>query len=165
MRKAPFLTGAILSLLGVGVIAEAMRLPAIPGQTYGPGFFPAVIGIGLLVFGAIYAMSARHPAQPVIQLEGEGIAPDELEETAPERPFYGALASLVIGLVATIALWESVGFVLLMSIVLTIFMILLGVRFWNAALVAVGCTIMVYAIFIKILMVPLPAGLLAPLGL
>ncbi|WP_052954451.1 tripartite tricarboxylate transporter TctB family protein [Microvirga vignae] len=165
MSKAPFLAGAILSLLGAGVIAEAMRLPTIPGQTYGPGFFPVLIGAGLLVFGAIYALSVRRPMQAVILLEGEGTAPDEAEETVPERPFYGALAWLVTGLVATIFLWETAGFVLLMSVVLTVFMILLGVRFWHAGLVSIASTIIVYALFIKILMVPLPAGLLAPLGL
>lgn len=165
MSKAPFLAGTILSLLGVGVIAESMRLPTIPGQTYGPGFFPMLVGIGLLVFGAVYALNARRPMQPVIMLEGEGTALDEAEETPPERPFYGALAWLIIGLVATILFWENVGFILLMSIVLTIFMTLLGVRIWQAAIVAIVSTIMVYLIFIKILMVPLPAGLLAPLGL
>jgi putative tricarboxylic transport membrane protein len=165
MSKAPLLAGAILSLLGAGVIAEAMRLPTIPGQTYGPGFFPTLIGVGLLVFGAIYALSARRPMQPVILLEGEGAALEEPEEIVPERPFYGALAWLVIGLVATIVLWEAAGFILLMSVVLTVFMILLGVRFWHAGLVAIVSTIIVYALFINILMVPLPAGLLAPLGL
>jgi putative tricarboxylic transport membrane protein len=124
-----------------------------------------LIGIGLLVFGAVYALSAMRSMQPVILLDGEGTALDKAEEAAPERPFYGALAWLVIGLVATILLWEAAGFVLLMSVVLTVFMILLGVRFWHAGLVAIVSTIMVYALFIKILMVPLPAGLLAPLGL
>lgn len=160
MSKAPFLAGAILSLLGVGVVAEAMRLPTIPGQTYGPGFFPMLIGIALLVLGAIYALNARRPMQPVIMPEGEGAALGEPDEAAPERPFYGALAWLLVGLVATIFLWEVVGFIFLMSVVLTVFMILLGVRAWQAAVVAVASTLVVYALFIKILMVPLPAGLL-----
>lgn len=124
-----------------------------------------LIGVGLLVFGAVYALSAMRPVQPVILLEGEGTALGEAEEAVPERPFYGALAWLVIGLVATITLWEAAGFVLLMSVVLTVFMILLGVRFWHAGLVAIASTVIVYALFIKILMVPLPAGVLAPLGL
>jgi putative tricarboxylic transport membrane protein len=165
MSKAPFLAGAILSLAGAGVIAEAMRLPVIPGQTYGPGFFPTVIGVGLLAFGAIYALNARPSTEPAIVLEGEVPSPDEAAESAPERPFYGALAWLVVGLVGTILLWETAGFVLLMSVVLTVFMVLLGVRLWLAGLVAVASTIMVYAIFIRVLMVPLPSGLLAPLGL
>jgi putative tricarboxylic transport membrane protein len=165
MSKAPFLAGAILSLAGAGVIAEAMRLPAIPGQTYGPGFFPTVIGVGLLAFGAVYALNTRRSMESAIVLEGEGLAPDEAAESAPDRPFYGALAWLIVGLVGTILLWETAGFVLLMSVVLTVFMVLLGVRLWLAGLVAVASTIMVYAIFIRILMVPLPSGLLAPLGL
>lgn len=146
--------------MGAVVIAEAMRLPTIPGQTYGPGFFPMLIGIGLAVFGAIYALNARRPMQPVIMLEGEGAALGEYNEAAPERPFYGALAWLLVGLVATILLWETVGFIVLMSAVLMVFMILLGVRAWQAALVAVASTLVVYALFIKILMIPLPAGLL-----
>lgn len=165
MSKAPFLAGAILSLAGAGVIAEAMRLPVIPGQTYGPGFFPTVIGVGLLVFGAVYALNARRQMEPAIVLEGEGPSPDEAEESAPERSFYGALAWLIVGLVGTILLWETAGFVVLMSVVLTAFMILLGVRLWLAGIVAVASTIVVYAIFIRILMIPLPSGLLAPVGL
>ncbi|MXQ13401.1 tripartite tricarboxylate transporter TctB family protein [Microvirga makkahensis] len=165
MSKAPFLAGVILSLAGAGVIMEAMRLPVIPGQTYGPGLFPTVIGIGLLVFGAVYALNARRPTEPAIVPEAEWAAPDAEEGSAPERPFYGALAWLIAGLAGTILLWETAGFVLLMSVVLMVFMILLGVRLWLAGLVAVASTIMVYAIFIRILTVPLPSGLLAPLGL
>jgi len=164
MSKAPFLAGAILSLLGAGVIAGAMRLPEIPGQTYGPGFFPMLIGIGLLVFGAVYALNAWRPTRGPIVAEGEGAALGDVE-AAPERPFYGALIWLVAGLVAAILLWEVIGFVILVSVVLTGFMVLLGVRSWHAALVGVAATVVVYALFIKALMVPLPAGVLASLGL
>jgi putative tricarboxylic transport membrane protein len=164
MSKAPFAAGVLLSMLGGGVIMEAARFPKIPGQTYGPDFFPTIIGVGLLIGGLSYAFKFR-PALQVSSVEVDAVVLSEAKESIPGRSFYGALIWLIIGLFAVIMLWEQVGFILLLSALLAGFMILLQVPVRQAVLAAIVGTALVYSLFIKILMVPLPAGVLSLPGL
>jgi putative tricarboxylic transport membrane protein len=165
MRKTEFFAGIILSALGAGVVLAASQFPEIPGQDYGPGFFPTILGIGLLFSGAAYAIAARQQPEHAAAVAQGTAGREEGDETPAERPYYAALAWLLLGLVAIIYLWEAVGFILLLSIFLTGFMVSLNVGLLRAALLATLATAAVYLVFIRILMVPLPAGILAPLGL
>lgn len=166
MRKAEFLAGIVLSVSGGGVVLGAAQFPVIPGQDFGPGFFPTILGAGLFLSGAAFAISAlRQYEDAAAESTGGTIEQEPGEEIASERPYYAALAWLLLGLVAIIKLWESVGFVLLLSVFLTGFMVALKVSPWRAALLAIVATLAVYLVFIRVLMVPLPAGMLAPLGL
>jgi putative tricarboxylic transport membrane protein len=132
MRKSEFFAGTILSVLGGGIILGAAQFPVIPGQDYGPAFFPTIIGVGLLLSGAAYAFNALRQPEPGAE---------------------------------TVRLWETVGFIVLVSVFLTGFLVLLKVALWRAALLAVIATVAVYLVFIRLLMVPLPAGILSNLGL
>jgi putative tricarboxylic transport membrane protein len=166
MRKAEFFAGIVLSALGGGVVLGAAQFPAIPGQDFGPGFFPTILGVGLLLSGAAYAIVAlRQPERAAAAVAGGAVEQEGGEELPADRSYYAALAWLLLGLGAIIYLWETVGFILLLSAFLTGFMVLLRVSLWRAALLAVLVTAAVYLVFIRILMVPLPAGILAPLGL
>lgn len=164
MRKAELCAGVILSVVGAGIVFGATQFPTIPGQDYGPGFFPIILGVGLLLSGAAYAINALR--QPELAAAASLPLEQEVDDEAPaERPYYGAVAWLLLGLAAIIKLWETVGFILLLSVFLTGFLVLLRVSLWRAALLAVIATVAVYLVFIRILMVPLPAGILANLGL
>jgi putative tricarboxylic transport membrane protein len=154
-----------LAALGAFVIFGASQLPAIPGQDFGPGFFPMLLGIGLMLGGIAYALTSLwRPYAPVAIAEGE-VDAFGTETDGPTQPYYAALAWLIIGLLSMIVLWERVGFIILLSVFLVVFLMLLRVAFWRAALLCVLLTIAVYLVFIRLLMVPLPAGLLAALGL
>jgi putative tricarboxylic transport membrane protein len=166
MRKAELFAGIILSALGGGIVLGAAQFPTIPGQDYGPGFFPTILGFGLLLSGAAYAITALRQPEPAGAVAAYGAVEQEGGDEAPaDRPYYAAFAYLLLGLVAIIRLWETVGFILLLSVFLTGFMALLKVALWRAALLAVIATVAVYLVFIRLLMVPLPAGILANLGL
>jgi putative tricarboxylic transport membrane protein len=120
----------------------------------------------LLLSGAAYAITALRQPEPAGAVAAYGAVEQEGGDEAPaDRPYYAAFAYLLLGLVAIIRLWETVGFILLLSVFLTGFMALLKVALWRAALLAVIATVAVYLVFIRLLMVPLPAGILANLGL
>jgi putative tricarboxylic transport membrane protein len=118
----------------------------------------------LFLSGAAYAISALRQPEPAAAamfgtVDGEG------GETPADRPYYAAFAWVLLGLGVIIRLWETVGFIVLLSVFLTGFMVLLKVALWRAALLAVVATVAVYLVFIRLLMVPLPAGILANLEL
>lgn len=164
MRKSEFFAGIILSVLGGGIILGAAQFPVIPGQDYGPAFFPTIIGVGLLLSGAAYAFNALRQPEPGLE-SVFGTVDDGSEEAPAARPYYAAFAWLVVGFGLIVRLWETVGFIVLVSIFLTGFLLLLKVALWRAALLAVISTVAVYLVFIRLLMVPLPAGILSNLGL
>jgi putative tricarboxylic transport membrane protein len=139
-------------------------LPDVPGQDFGPGFFPIILGAGLAIFGAAYAVNALRGVSPALAGPPPEPVSDEIE-TAPEKPFIGALLWLVLGLVAIVQLWEPVGFVPLLTAYLAGFMFLIGVSAWQALLLAGGTTIAAHLVFVRVMMVPLPSGLTAAIGL
>ena len=53
MRANDALSGLVLILLSLAMIALTLSFPAFPGQKYGPALFPRILGTGLIVCGAI----------------------------------------------------------------------------------------------------------------
>src|SRR4029078_8792795 len=45
--------GALLALLGAPILWHVQGFPRIPGQNVGPGLFPGVLAVAMLVCGAI----------------------------------------------------------------------------------------------------------------
>ncbi|MCZ8106311.1 MAG: tripartite tricarboxylate transporter TctB family protein [Burkholderiales bacterium] len=145
-------------LLGLGfviggslVVAASQTTPTIPGQVYGPGFFPFLIGCALIAGGGI--MAVRAVTEPTVP------------ETAVSPPARGpahllTLAFVIVGLVACIFLLEPVGFIPVTTALTAGFMMLLRVSPLVAAPLALAGSVVVTLIFSKILLVPLPSGLL-----
>jgi putative tricarboxylic transport membrane protein len=145
-------------LLGLGfviggsvVVAASQTTPTIPGQVYGPGFFPFLIGCALIAGGGMMAVRA--------------VTDPPVTETAASAPAPGAahlltLAFVLVGLVACIFLLEPVGFIPVTTALTAGFMMLLRVSPLVAAPLALAGSVVVTLIFSKILLVPLPSGLL-----
>ena len=49
--------GAVFALLGAVILVHVQSFPKIPGQDYGPGIFPGLIAVGLLVCGVMLVVS------------------------------------------------------------------------------------------------------------
>lgn len=139
--------------------AYAALAAAIPvlniGDPLGPRAFPTLIAVGmglsaLLLLGEIWR--ARRRAAP--------------SAPAQSQPPLGGRGILTLGaVVALFALYilvvEPLGFVLASAAFLMVCCTLLNRRAWRVhALVAVGLPLALYGLLAKLLMVPLPAGLL-----
>jgi putative tricarboxylic transport membrane protein len=145
-------------LLGLGfviggsvVVAASQTTPTIPGQVYGPGFFPFLIGCGLILGGIV--MATRAVIDPTVPESAAG-----LPAGGPAHLL--TLAFVLIGLVGCIFLMEPVGFIPVTTALTAGFMILLRVSPLVATALALAGSIVVTLIFSKILLVPLPSGLL-----
>jgi putative tricarboxylic transport membrane protein len=136
---------------GAVVVAASQTTPTIPGQAFGPGFFPFLIGCGLIAGGVVMATRAvTDPAVPELAAGPAARGPAHVM----------TLAFVLIGLVGCIFLLEPVGFIPVTTALTAGFMILLRVSPLVAASLALAGSIVVTLIFSKILLVPLPSGLL-----
>ena len=122
----------------------------MPGQKFGPAWFPGLIAIALAVCGALLVRAG-------LRQHGALLAPPAWIHRRQPR---NALASVLLGLLAYILLADALGFHLVGVVVLTLWMRVLGAS-WRLALpIAVFGTAAMHLAFYKLLRVPLPWGLL-----
>lgn len=122
--------------------------PAMPGQKFGPAWFPGLIAIGLVVCGAGLVFSARRKLW--IEL------PSWLSRP---RPLAGVV-SIVGGLLFYYLAADALGFYLTAFPLLVLWMRLLGAS-WRVTLpIALIATVVIHLSFYKLLRIPLPWGLL-----
>jgi len=57
----------LLLLLGIGIAAEALRLPYSSIAGPGPGFFPLWIGVLMILLSALLFFTTRRPLHPFIE--------------------------------------------------------------------------------------------------
>ena len=156
MRFNDAVLGIVILVFGAAIAIFAQTtFPGLPGQNYGPAFFPSIIGSVLAGCGAILIVQgiAKRHTQPLVQF-GEWI----------RRPRHVANFVLVfVALVIYILFTDTVGFIPISFLILAILMVRFGCRPWTSVVVAVIATLVIHTAFYKFLLVPLPWGILEPL--
>jgi len=122
----------------------------MPGQKFGPAWFPGLIAVGLAIGGALLVLKAHRRSLPWVQL------PPWIHR----RNARNGIAALVIGLLAYILLADRVGFHLAGIVLLTLWARVLGASWRTAGLVGIVGTVVIHLAFYKLLRVPLPWGVL-----
>ncbi|MDJ0389333.1 tripartite tricarboxylate transporter TctB family protein [Roseomonas sp. E05] len=151
MRLNDRALGVLTIGLGLLLSATALRLPGVPGQELGAGFFPALLGAAAILTGLLLVLTGwRQTGEPVLRLPGwlhSGWARTNV-----------AVLVLAIALFAAFA--EQVGFIpLAIAIMLTV-QLRMGIAPLRAGLIAVLGTIGFHLLFNEVLRVPLPPGVL-----
>ena len=149
MRLNDTFCGLLVLLVGVAVVVYARTFQVTSGQSIGPGFFPTLVGIGLILCGATLGWSGRRNA-------GTGRVVFEDWVGRPRMVVNGAL---VIGALIFYALAvDQVGFFITAFLFLAVLFVAFGVqRRWIVA-TAVVVTIGLHFAFYTLLRVPLPWG-------
>lgn len=160
MQLSDRLSGALLIVLGASAAYAGSLLPPVPGQQVGPEVFPMVVGIGLVLCGAMIALGiGRH-----FEEEAEAdLAAHSDEAAAPQAmPWWRNLAVLVPpGLLAFYVLAaDGLGFIVTAAIMVLSTAIALGARLRLAVPLALVTPFIVHLMFAKLLRVPLPIGLI-----
>ena len=143
------MSGAGLIALGAAVLWHIQGYPAMPGQKFGPAWFPGLISIGLIVCGALLAAQGIRQRAPLFTLPGWFQSP---------RAIAGVV--LVIGgLLFYVLVADALGFYLTALPILVVWMRVLGAS-WRVTLpVAVVATVVIHLSFYKLLRIPLPWGI------
>ena len=155
MQRVDRLLGLGLALLSLAVLWTAREFPPVPGQKFGAGFLPMMVGGGLLLcaLGLLRrSFDRRHHGLP--------------EEAAAASPLAGARLGAVLVIIGSVLgyllLADSLGFLLASPLMLVAGFRAMQVRWGPALLWAVCGSLVVHFAFYKLLRVPLPWGLLRP---
>jgi putative tricarboxylic transport membrane protein len=151
VRANDIISGLVLIVLALAMMALTIDFPAFPGQKYGPSLFPRILGTGVIICGALIIMNgvrARRAGAPWVE-----IAPWVYE---PWRVGSFLLTLAMVLLYILVA--DTVGFILIALVFLGSLFLWLGVRPVTAVLTAVITTISIQYFFGTLLRVPLPRG-------
>lgn len=151
---------AIIGLVLIGfalLAADATRsFPSMPGQAYGAALFPRILCAGLAICGLILvAKGVRNRAtQPLLDRDAWALT--------AKGPI--TLAIVLSGMVLYILVSEWLGFIPSAFLLLTAILLRLRGRWASSLVIAAGTTMVVHYLFYKVLLVPLPWGVLEPLA-
>lgn len=149
MRFNDALIGVLLLIVSAVVYFYARTLPDIPGQEYGAAVFPVIMACGLGLCGAALTVSgARH-------WHGAATLAAWTNDSAAWVRLIALLAAILFYIFAA----EPLGFMITSTVTLFALFMLLGSRWWVAALVAVAVSLLIERSFGNLLLVPLPRGL------
>ena len=152
MKVNDALGGAALVVLGAVVLWHIQGFPPMPGQKFGPAWFPGLIAGGLIACGALLVVSRLRAAasEPLLAL------PDWTRRARP----VASVASVIAGLLAYVLLVDRLGFHITAAALLLVWSRLLGASWRLAVPISLAATVVIHLAFYKLLKVPLPWGLL-----
>jgi putative tricarboxylic transport membrane protein len=121
----------------------------MPGQRFGPAWFPGLIAAGLGICGLGLFFAGVRQGAPWLAL------PRWVHQ---RRPLLG-VAGVIAGLLFYILAADTLGFHLTAVLLLAFWMRILGASWRMAAVAAVVATLAIHLSFYKALRIPLPWGL------
>jgi putative tricarboxylic transport membrane protein len=140
--------GASALLLSILVWVQSRRFPELPDGHPGPGLFPALVAVGLLLAGAVLVLSALRP--------GGAASAAPADEAHGGAAAGGARVAAVLAAVGAYPILQPlVGFVPSVAAVCLLVGLLLRARPIPAALTAIAGTLVIYLLFTRLLGVPL----------
>lgn len=147
-----------VGFVGIGAIILylSLQLPQPIAATriaYGAGFFPIILGVVITMAGLGLAI-----LNPIDEFD-EDEARESFSWDRFVQPAIVALAAL-----AYILFSGHLGFLIIAPIILIGLLLMGRVPLVPALTIGLVGPILIYALFAKLLLVPLPLGLLAPLG-
>jgi putative tricarboxylic transport membrane protein len=165
MHLSDRVTGLFMVALGGLAAYGGLRLAPVPGQQIGPNVFPLVVGIGLAICGGMIAFGVgRHYEEEaeadLAKITGQ-FAP-ETGEAAESSAWWRRLKVLVPPglLIFYVLAVDRLGFLPTAAVMVLVTSLALGARLRLAIPMAIGAPLLVNLIFLKLLRVPLPSGLL-----
>ncbi len=152
MKVHDAVAGLVALAVAAATIGLARTFPVPAMLRAGPGSFPQLIGLvlGACAIALLYrGRRQRHISTAIVLGDWA---------TSPRH----ALNTLLVpgGVVFYLVTAEFLGFLIAAAVVLTAQMAALGRSLRSSAAVALGVTLLIHTVFAKLLLVPLPWGLL-----
>ena len=158
MRVNDAISGAVLVIFAAAEIAYTRTFPSLHGQSYGPDLFPSLIGIGLAICGVLLIirglLARRDPAT------ANGRKWIDTSNIANSKHAKINALLIIVFLFLYIFFSDVIGFIPLSFCTIAFLLYRLGSSIVASVIIAVAATAVIQLLFAKILLVPLPAGLL-----
>ena len=152
-------SGSAIAALGAIAFFYGSQLPPVPGQQVGPSAFPMVVGGGLALCGSLIAFGVGRHFEEVAEADvTEHSAPEYLEPLPAWRSWLALLPPALLAFYALAS--EALGFLLTAGNMTLIASLAFGARPKLAVPLAIIAPLVINLLFLKLLRVPLPGGLL-----
>ena len=149
--RRDYYAGALAIVIGAGATFLGFQLRIGTLTRMGPGFFPAVLGMLLIIIGALILVARAAEGRPA-PAKADALHP------LPTHVDYRGWGCIILSVVAFIALSQYAG--LLPATFLCVFIAALGDRqahLWSSLLLAAGITAVGWFLFSYMLQVQIPA--------
>lgn len=150
MKISDAITGTVFALLGAFMMIYASGLAPPRHLQYGAGFFPSIIGAGLILVGGGIAWNG-------IRTLGSGRLVS-LPETAGSRRGWMLFGAVIAATVFYLLAVEALGFLLTSTVALLALFVVAGAPFLRSLVVAVATSVVFTIFFASLLHMPLPWG-------
>lgn len=150
MKISDKIFGAILICFSVFVLIYSRSLPSLPGYKYGSGFFPSFTAIFLLCCGIILLVRGIRFKDKLLVL-GEWTKSPRLVAN---------ICLIPLSIVFYMLVSDFLGFIPTVIIMTTFTIWWLRRKFISSLVITSICAVFAYVFFSKIMLVPLPAGIL-----
>ena len=153
MKVNDIISGLLLIILAVAMMAYTTTFPPFPGQKYGPSLFPRILGVGLIICGVLLVRRGS-----ALRTTGQVMA--YIDDAYKPLRGWGSVFVIIASVIFYIAFSNFLGFVI------TSFMIMFALLWWfgnspsQSALIALIAVLAVDWFFGWLFRVPLPLGIL-----
>lgn len=156
MRFNDSVFGVILIAFAIAVISYSSTFPRLHGQNYGPDLFPMIIGVGLMAFGGILIAQgwAQRATRPLLVVG----------DWAQDRSNVANVVILLGSVIFYIVFSTWLGFIPAAFLIQSVLLVRLGSSLLLSITIAAISTMVIHTLFAKLLLVPLPWGLLLPVA-
>jgi len=150
VRVGDCIIGLISLLLGASIFCLTLNFPSLEGGHPGPALLPRILAVLFMAIGAVFIIrnmrtrGAKSKHQTLL--------------TEKKRVLYAAVVIILV--LFYIAFVEKLGYLITNFVLVTILSRLLEVRIFWCIVFSSLLTLGVYVLFHKILLVPLPQGLI-----
>jgi putative tricarboxylic transport membrane protein len=147
----------VLFVFGAATVLASLSLPIGTLRAPGSGFFPLLLGLVLAVLSAVQGVTSyrarirqvRTEPVPAAEPQPRGLG----EDTRRVLMFLGAVA-------AAVALLPLLGYAVASFVLMLALLRILGVASWPLiAAISATTALACYLVFVRVLGIPLPAGL------
>jgi putative tricarboxylic transport membrane protein len=152
MRLNDALLGSLLLLLAAALAVVARTFPPVPGQDYGAGAFPTLIALGFAGCGLVLIRSGLKERAPLVVFRDWTRTPSRVIDVI------ATIAAVLFYILAA----EPLGFIPTTALILLALLRRFGVGWGASVAIAVATPLVMQFLFGRLLLVPLPWGLLAP---
>jgi putative tricarboxylic transport membrane protein len=156
MRFNDAIFGIVLIVFALAEIGYTSSFPRLHGQDYGPDLFPVILGIGLIICGIILIAKGWGERTTVPM----AVVGDWAQERSNVVNVIILLGSIVFYILAS----NWLGFILTSLLILTVLLVRLGTKWLTSLIIAFATTFIIHSLFAKVLLVPLPWGILLPVA-
>lgn len=148
MNKPNFIYSILGLILSIYVFLTASSFPTPPGNTIGPGYYPMLLSIGLLVMSSVLLI------QTLLRVGKEEFEKFNIKSSEVIRFAVSFIATVIYAIAM-----QYLGFILASVLYLFFLMYLLKNReYIKMSIISVGVSVSVYLIFSNVLNLTLPLG-------